>query len=337
MLKSYKQLSRWYGALEPETGSPVTSQPDDEATTAAPGSGEDEAPARYRGRPSTDPRPDDEPEWHRPPQNVPVELPAQRSEFVGGWSDWVVGHAPGPDDEYPVGRNADLVRFPWSDDGAYGGEYDEDSGARPLASPALRRRAKQQAYRELAARRGRAVVALIAAVLVLVVAAAAAVWLLHGSAGVGAASSPNLPSTADVRFTANSLYSGGDSSKADTACPTERDNSIVRGADAGSTDSGPDVVLAFQYAYYVERSAERARAVLAPNAAVAPVEAIQRGIDSVPAGTTHCVRVVRLGANEYSVEVTEYRPGGAAATYSKQTVGTTVIDGRTLITGIRAG
>jgi hypothetical protein len=37
------------------------------------------------------------------------------------------------------------------------------------------------------------------------------------------------------------------------------------------------------------------------------------------------------------VEVTEFRPGGEPATYSRQTVTTAVIDGRTLITGISAG
>ncbi len=58
---------------------------------------------------------------------------------------------------------------------------------------------------------------------------------------------------------------------------------------------------------------------------------------SIPAGTAHCVRIVTLADNRYSVEVTEYRPGGVPATYNKQTVTTAVVDGRTLITGIAAG
>jgi hypothetical protein len=97
------------------------------------------------------------------------------------------------------------------------------------------------------------------------------------------------------------------------------------------------VVLAFQYAYYVERSGQQARALVAPDAVVSPASVIQHGIDTVPVGTTHCVRVQTITENRYSVEVTEYRPGGAPATYNKQTVSTAVVDGRTLITGIAAG
>src|SRR5690606_41445956 len=66
-------------------------------------------------------------------------------------------------------------------------------------------------------------------------------------------------------------------------------------------------------------------------------EVIQAGIDSVEPGTRHCVRIVTVADGRYSVEVTEYRPGGAPATYSSQTVTTAATDGRTLITGITAG
>jgi hypothetical protein len=112
---------------------------------------------------------------------------------------------------------------------------------------------------------------------------------------------------------------------------------VVRSAEPGGTTSGPDAVLAFQYAYYVDRSGEQARAAVAPDATVSPAAAIQRGIDSIPVGTTHCVRIVTIADNRYSVEITEYRPGGAPATYNRQTVTTAVVGGRTLITGIAAG
>ncbi len=130
-------------------------------------------------------------------------------------------------------------------------------------------------------------------------------------------------------------------------CPTERSGVVLRGADPGGTDSGPEAIMWFQHSYYVERSADRAWQVVAPGAAVPPVTLIQRGIDSVPRATAYCVRVIPLtagttaantaGGNRFSVEVTELRPGGTPATYDRQTVTTAMVDGRTLITGITAG
>ncbi|WP_378731791.1 hypothetical protein [Nocardia brasiliensis] len=324
MLKSYKELSRWYSALEPETA-PV---PPGEASSVQL---DDAGPARYPHYIRDEP----------PPEDVPADLPAQRSEFTGGWSDWV-GRAPGPDDDYPP-RDADLVRFPWPDDDDYDDQLDEPP---TRSSSALRQEARVRR-----SRRGRVFVVLVIAVLLLGAAAAGVLFLLNSSST--RAAEPRVPAStwsASVQFTAGSAQAGvstdglrGRSQAGVTthglrdACPTERAESIVRGAEPGGTASGPDAILAFQHAYYVERSGERVRQAVAPDAAVSPAATIQRGIDTIPAGTTHCVRIVTIADNRYSVEVTEYRPGGAPATYNKQTVTTAVIDGRTLITGIAAG
>ncbi|PXX57806.1 hypothetical protein DFR70_11636 [Nocardia tenerifensis] len=321
MLKSYKELSRWYAALEPATAPVPQGAPD-----AMP---EDEdGPARY-------------PHYIRDDPEIPADLPAQRSEFTGGWSDWV-GRAPGPDDDY-VPREADLVRFPWPDDDD-DDDYDPLDEPRPRLSNPLRLEARARG-----SRRARVFVVLVIAVLLLGAAAAGALFLLHTS--TSRAATPRLPaSSASVQFTAGSVQAGVSTDslrgkaqagvtthRPSGACPTERTASIVRAAEMGGTTTGPDAILAFQYAYYVERSGERVRQFVAPDAAVSPASTIQRGIDTIPAGTTHCVRIVTLADNQYSVEVTEYRPGGVPATYNKQTVTTAVIDGRTLITGIAAG
>ncbi|MFI6167074.1 hypothetical protein ACIBCN_09810 [Nocardia sp. NPDC051052] len=320
MLKSYKELSRWYAALEPETA-PVPPAANSVHL-------DDEGPARFPHYIRDEPQPE-----------VPADLSAQRSEFTGGWSDWV-GRAPGPDDDYTP-RDADLVRFPWPDDDDYDDPLDEP---RPRSSSALRGEARARG-----SRRVRVFVVLVIAVLLLGAAAAGVLFLLHSANSRAAA--PRLPaSSASVQFTAGSAQAGvstdslrgksqaGVSTPRPTgACPTERTATTVRGAEMGSTTTGPDAILAFQYAYYVERSGEQVRQVVAPEATVSPAPTIQRGIDTIPAGTTHCVRIVTLSDNRYSVEVTEYRPGGVPATYNKQTVTTAVIDGRTLITGIAAG
>ncbi|QBS40030.1 MULTISPECIES: hypothetical protein [unclassified Nocardia] len=319
MLKSYKELSRWYAALEPETAPVPPGEPSSEHL-------DEDGPARY-------------PHYIREPE-VPDDLRAQRSEFTGGWSDWV-GRAPGPDDDYTP-RDADLVRFPWpDDDDDYDDHLDEP---RPRSSSALRLEARARR-----SRRSRVFVVLVIAVLLLGAAAAGVLFLLNSS--THRAATPRLPtSSASVQFTMGSVQAGVstdslrgrsqagvNTSRPSGACPTERAAAIVRAAEKGGTTSGPDAILAFQYAYYVERSGERVREVVAPDAAVSPAATIQRGIDTIPAGTAHCVRIVTISDNRYSVEVTEYRPGGVPATYNKQTVTTAVIDGRTLITGIAAG
>ncbi|TQM31805.1 hypothetical protein [Nocardia bhagyanarayanae] len=308
MLKSYKDLSRWYDALEPDNGAPAPAQQDDASLDPV----EDDGPARYPHYI----REEEDPEEARARNEVPADLASRRAEFTGGWSDWVAVHAPGPDDDYAP-RDGDLVRFPWPEDD----DYDDEPA--PLVRPHPRSLRDHPA-----SRRGRVVLVLIVAVLLLAFVAVGALYLLRSSGNRAAVA----PTTPPMQFTAGSAQAGITS-----GCPTERAERLIRSAEAGGTHSGPDVVLAFQYAYYVERSGERARAFVAPDAAVPAAPTIQRGIDTVPEGTTHCVRVATVGGDMYSVEVTEYRPGGAPATYNKQTVTTAVIGGRTLITGIAAG
>ncbi|MFD3703238.1 hypothetical protein ACFWUP_08845 [Nocardia sp. NPDC058658] len=253
-------------------------------------------------------RPDPvEPEPVPPP---PAQLAGRRSDFTGGWSDWVADPAPGPDDDY----DAELVQFPWADTAA--DEYDDARVLEP--SGALRANRKRQ----------RAWVVLAVSALVLVIAATGVFFLLFGRGGDNTARQAASP----LHFTAGNLT-------ADTvgSCPTERTDIVVRSAEAGGTGSGPDAVLAFQHAYYVSRSGEQARAVVAPGAEVSPAAVIQRGIDTIPVGTTHCVRITTVAPDRFTVEVTEFRPAGAPATYTKQSVRTETVGDRTLITGIAAG
>jgi hypothetical protein len=90
----------------------------------------------------------------------------------------------------------------------------------------------------------------------------------------------------------------------------------------------------FEHSWYVERSAARARQVVAPDAAVPDEPTLQHGIDSIPAGTKHCVKIVGVADGKFDVELTEFRSGGTAI--YNQTVTTSVVDGRTVITGIAA-
>lgn len=122
---------------------------------------------------------------------------------------------------------------------------------------------------------------------------------------------------------------------ADPHCPAQRTGNTVQGNGPGGPGSGPDVIFGFQYAYYVTRSGDQARALVAPDAAVPPAADIQRGIDSIPPGTTHCIQITP-GAfvGQYTVAITEHRPGAAPLGYNPQLVTTMRIGDRTLITGI---
>ncbi|WP_280267398.1 hypothetical protein [Nocardia wallacei] len=118
-------------------------------------------------------------------------------------------------------------------------------------------------------------------------------------------------------------------------CPAEYGPDRVQGNGPGGTESEAAAILAFQHAFYVERSAERARAVVTADSAVSPAPVLQQGIDSVPPGATHCVTITATAvAGESLVAVTEFRPGREPQTYNSQLVTTRRIDDRYLITAI---
>ncbi|MFF0488120.1 hypothetical protein ACFYTQ_03775 [Nocardia sp. NPDC004068] len=307
MLKSYKDLRRWYPPLEP-VGDAERPAPAAQPVTPA---FADDGAARYPHYiRETEPEPFD-------PAFVD-EPPTRRAEFVGGWSDWVGNHAPGPDDDYPVGEG-EVVPFPWDDD--------------PDPEDELPRRARLGRAESAGTptslhphrTRNRLLVLLAIAVVLLIAATGFAVYLLTRDSGAAG----RAPLTMQLSVATTDA--------AADACPTEQLPGVLRGAEPGGTDSGPAAIMWFQHAYYVERSGERAREVVAPDAVVPPPAVIQRGIDSVPPGTDYCVRVVTRHDGEYAVEVTERRPGGVPSTYNRQTVTTAVVGGRTLITSITAG
>ncbi|MFI6367157.1 hypothetical protein ACIBG0_30895 [Nocardia sp. NPDC050630] len=118
-------------------------------------------------------------------------------------------------------------------------------------------------------------------------------------------------------------------------CEPTRTEQLVRGNGTGSTDSGPDVILAFQYAYYVTHSASNARALTTPDAAVSSVALIDAGIKSIPPGTQHCVMITPMLDGRFDVVITEFRPDATVRTY-RQFVSVAPREGSTVITKITA-
>ena len=83
----------------------------------------------------------------------------------------------------------------------------------------------------------------------------------------------------------------------------------VTGSGPGSLDSPAGAVLAFDHAYYVDRSAEKAFEAVAPSSRMTEEQLRVDGIDRLAEGTTHCVQVSELAPTLLEVELTEFTPG----------------------------
>ncbi len=166
-----------------------------------------------------------------------------------------------------------------------------------------------------------------------VLGAAAVVVVLGAAAGValsqaGGGNEQPLPNQAVESTSANTS-----SAPVDT-CPAIVDGGVTTGDGPGDQNSGAAAILAFNHAYYVSRSATRAREVAAPNA-VASEDVMQQYIDQRPVGTTHCLSITDQGNNIYDVVLTEYPPGAATIVYH-QLIRTVESDGRSYIASIKS-
>ncbi|WP_157108551.1 hypothetical protein [Aldersonia kunmingensis] len=142
------------------------------------------------------------------------------------------------------------------------------------------------------------------------------------------------------------VFSGGDSPETDENpgassewCPSRKSDKLVMGAGKGSQDDGPSVILAFDYAYYVERDGAKAHSLLDPaDPASLTAESLQNAIDTaIPDGTQHCLSIKPDPAapGRYAVQLSERRGDGTAVVY-KQNVSTANHGGKHVITSIEA-
>lgn len=97
---------------------------------------------------------------------------------------------------------------------------------------------------------------------------------------------------------------------ADFECEESDSEAGVTGSGAGDTESVAGVILAFEHAYYSTRDADKALELTSDDSPLVDVDALQEGIDSVPAGTEHCVSITADG-DTAKVEITEARPSQA--------------------------
>lgn len=126
---------------------------------------------------------------------------------------------------------------------------------------------------------------------------------------------------------------------ADADCPTQTAGKVFTGRDAGDPTSGVGAIKAFNYAYYTDRDAAAASARVLPSSAKTVIGSqadLQRAIDKVPAGTTHCLTITDRGNDLYATELTQIPPGGGAPEVYRQLIQTVRDNNTSVITSITA-
>ncbi|WP_435590690.1 hypothetical protein [Nocardia sp. bgisy118] len=290
--------------------------------------------------PFAGPTPFYEPE---PPRaEPPVRQPPRR---MGEWAEWL---DPPIRSEEPSDSPTVEIRVPVDEEPEPERGGDEGvpvvpaiidrTGGNP--GPALRRPRPRQPEQQ--PERGNKLLAVLIGLGVLV-AVGSILWAVLPSSGTRAAPTPTrpVPAADDARPTVSPTPTGPESpaAVATPGCEQRRTGDVVSGTDIGGTLDGPSAIMAFERAYYVQRSGVAARAVVAQDATVPPAEQIQRGIDQVPVGTRYCVQITRTaagagdGQSHWEVRLTQQYPGQLPKTFT-QIITTKTLTGRTLITGI---
>ncbi|AWH94384.1 hypothetical protein [Dietzia psychralcaliphila] len=93
-----------------------------------------------------------------------------------------------------------------------------------------------------------------------------------------------------------------------TDCAPVSEPGRVVGDGPGSLATPLETVLAFDYAYYVDRSAEKAFEAVSPSSRMTREQLRADGVDRVPEGTTHCVEALELSPTLLEVSLTESPP-----------------------------
>ncbi|WP_157107575.1 hypothetical protein [Nocardia amikacinitolerans] len=272
----------------------------------------------------------------------PVRKPPRR---MGEWAEWL--DPPTRAEELPEQPTVE-IQVPVDDEPEPDRRTDDSkpfvpaiidrTGGNP--GPALRRpRPRPQEQQQ---ERGNKILAVLI-VLGLLVAVGSIIWAVLPSSGTRTVTAPtsSVPAADDAPAPASPTPTGPDSptAVATPGCEQRRTGDVVSGTGIGGTTDGPSAILAFERAYYVQRSGPAARAVVAADATVPPAEQIQRGIDQVPVGTRYCVQITRTavgagdGQSHWEVRLTQQYPGQQPRIFT-QIITTKTVNGRTLITGI---
>ncbi|MEU3015585.1 hypothetical protein [Nocardia asteroides] len=84
-------------------------------------------------------------------------------------------------------------------------------------------------------------------------------------------------------------------------CETFRSPSITISAESGDTSTPQGAILGFEYSYFVDRSAVKARSFVTDDARVGNEAALAIGIAGLPQDVRYCVHITRGDANDPTV------------------------------------
>jgi len=127
---------------------------------------------------------------------------------------------------------------------------------------------------------------------------------------------------------------------ADEEC-SDSPRGTVAGNGPGSRDSGTDVILAFDHAYYVDRNGTAARGFMSEEITGTTAESLQEAIDELPEETAHCLKMRPQEGEEgvFLVDLIVFRSDGQelVRTEDEQTIYVEEVDGKYSIVGIING
>ncbi|GAA2505429.1 hypothetical protein GCM10010198_72300 [Nocardia seriolae] len=233
-----------------------------------------------------------------------------------GWASWLSeATAAGAGAEYGGGRVKSASPY-------------DIAAEDPMAALVVeaRRRAAQTQRRMRIRRR----ILAVAGVSLAVVAAAVAGWLVLAPGDSGA------PRAVPMSSTAAAPTKPANQPGLVAWCQERTSPDRVSGASAGDLGSGPGVIMRLEYAWYVQRDPAAVRALLAPDAKVAPEQATRDAIAATPTGTKHCVNITGADADHWNVTIDEQHPDGTQTSW-QQVITTANRDGQVLITAIVSG
>ncbi|MGW8813092.1 hypothetical protein [Gordonia terrae] len=119
-------------------------------------------------------------------------------------------------------------------------------------------------------------------------------------------------------------------------CPSTSEGSTTTGRDPGDLTSGPNVIKAFNYAYFYWRSGPAARALASSTVeGIGSAVDLQSSIDTLNPQARYCLSIDETGDNTYRVEVTLILPDGTRdPDPDVQNITTTQIGERTYIASV---
>lgn len=274
----------------------------------------------------------------------PAPIPAKVAAHTGNWDEWLAGPARGRGAEHlprdTTARADDDEQDTPDDDTGYSGYsatarrnvVDRTGRIKPVLGRLTPRRDRDD-YEGTRTRGTLVAVATVGAAALLIGVIVAVNVNLGDTADTAAVTSTVtlVPATTDSVAPVPENYP-----HATANCFATRTETTVVGAGPGDPATAPGAILAFEWAYYVDRNAARAREHVAADATVPDAATIQAGIDEVPDGTRYCVFLTRADAdgNTWQVELHEQYPTDPSPQRFAQIVTTRTDGERALITAI---